>query len=500
MHSTNLINKGLCILFIILSLNGITAAQNRTVFPGHSMGEMAGTLTESSVILQSRLTSSNEFVNHDIPGAPGTACFEISEDFQYNTSFKTRWMRAEKNDDYMIKLKVSGLKPGTRYYYRLLYGKDRLEYYTGNRCTFKTLGGKEIVQSSSFVVVTGMNYDKFYRGSQASEHEFMDLKLDGRPYIGPDRNLGFPAFESILRLNPDFYIGTGDNVYYDAKNMPFGEAKDAKGIRRCYHEQFFQPRARQLFANVPTYWEKDDHDYRYNDCDNTTERQPSPELGIRMFLEQLPVADPEDKDLLTYGTFRVSKDLQIWLVEGRDYRSPNSMEDGPDKTIWGPVQKEWLKSSLLESDATFRILISPTPMVGPDDAYKIDNHTNHNGFRQEGDAFFTWLIKNDFLEKNFYMICGDRHWQYHSVHPTGFEEFSSGTLVDANSRSGRLPGDPQSTDPDARILQPYVMTNPSGGFLRVFIHPSKNQLKARAVFSFFDEKGNSLYEVTKEAR
>jgi S-DNA-T family DNA segregation ATPase FtsK/SpoIIIE len=32
-------------------------------------------------------------------------------------------------------------------------------------------------------------------------------------------------------------------------------------------------------------------------------------------------------------------------------------------------------------------------MVGPDDAYKIDNHTNHKGFRHEGRAFFDWVKK-----------------------------------------------------------------------------------------------------------
>ncbi|MDB6006750.1 MAG: hypothetical protein JWR15_3737, partial [Prosthecobacter sp.] len=27
-------------------------------------------------------------------------------------------------------------------------------------------------------------------------------------------------------------------------------------------------------------------------------------------------------------------------TDGRDYRSPNKMPDGPDKTIWGAEQKE----------------------------------------------------------------------------------------------------------------------------------------------------------------
>jgi alkaline phosphatase D len=41
------------------------------------------------------------------------------------------------------------------------------------------------------------------------------------------------------------------------------------------------------------------------------------------------------------------------------------------------------------------------------------------------------------------------------VHPSGFEEFSVGALVDANSRVGRKPGDVMSTDPQGLVTQLY---------------------------------------------
>ena len=75
----------------------------------------------------------------------------------------------------------------------------------------------------------------------------------------------------------------------------------------------------------------------------------------------------------THRTIRWGKDLQIWLVEGRDFRSPNTMPDGPGKTIWGKEQKQWFFDTVKASDATFRILLSPTPIVGPDRKNKNDN-------------------------------------------------------------------------------------------------------------------------------
>ena len=179
------------------------------------------------------------------------------------------------------------------------------------------------------------------------------------------------------------------------------------------------------------------------------------------------------------------------------YRSPNAMEDGPEKSIWGQEQKAWLKETLLASDATFKILISPNPMIGPDDARKSDNHTNLGGFQHEGKEFFAWLNETGLVKKNFYLICGDRHWQYHSIHPSGVEEFSCGALVDANSRLGRKPGDPASTDPEGLIKQVYAQKVRSAGFLLVKADPASEEAPAKLTFVFHDENGKVLHEHTK---
>ena len=104
------------------------------------------------------------------------------------------------------------------------------------------------------------------------------------------------------------------------------------------------------------------------------------------------------------------------------------------------------------------------------------------------------MIENDFLNKNFYIVCGDRHWQYHSVDPSGFEEFSTGAIIDANSRVGRPPGDPESNDPDALIMQFYTYEEPTGGFLHVTVSPGDTPT---ATFRFFDEQGALMYEDVK---
>lgn len=488
--------KKTVLILIVMLLAGCSVAKD---FPSLGQGQMAGRVTENNVILQSRLTRGTELIEGDLPGTEGAAYFQISTKKDFAGSFRTEWIDACPDYDYIIKIKVEGLTPATRYYYRLVYGPDQENTRTAKTCTFKTLGGAEKV---SFAVVTGMNYFFFQEGN---------YRKDGG-YKGPDKHLGYPSLASILKLKPDYFFGTGDTVYFDHPKAKPGRytglawsdrATTEPEMRRKYHEQFIQPRFADLFAKVPTYWEVDDHEYRYNDCDNTGDKEPSVQLGQKNYREQLPVTDPADPDALTYGTFRINRHLQIWTLEGRQYRSPNKMPDGPGKTIWGEKQKAWLKKTLLASDATFKILVSPTPLVGPDGNTKTDNHTNIGGFQHEAGEFFQWLKDNQFDNKNFYICCGDRHWQYHAIHPSGFEEFSCGSIVEENSRLGVKAGDPKSTDPEGKIKQPYCVLEPIKpypGFLIVSVIPDDSKRSAIAEFAFYDENGNLRYSETKKAK
>jgi len=450
----------------------------------HLQGEMAGEVATDSVILQSRLTAPRRSSDGDVEGAAGVARFEISEHEDFSNSTHTEWLTAGPEHDFVVKAKVAGLKPATRYVYRLQFGPDRQNVRNGPAGSFRTHHPPGTIARHAFVVVTGMNYGAFHdgKGSQPA-------------YTGPDKALGYPALASILKKEPDFFIGTGDNVYYDSPKE--GAATTAAAMRKKWHQQFVQPRYVDLFARVPTYWEKDDHDFRYDDCDNTTDREPGVKLGLAIFREQVPITDPRDPQAVTFRTVRPGKLVQIWLTENRDYRSPNRSPDGPAKSIWGAEQREWLQRTLAESDATFKVLVSPTPLVGPDDLRKKDNHCDIGGFQHERDAFFDWAVETGLLGKGFYIICGDRHWQYHSIDPRGVEEFSTGALVDANSRLGVKPGAANGTDPNGTVRQPYTSREPSGGFLHVVVEPDGEGRTATARFEFFDEKGVLLHSVDK---
>jgi alkaline phosphatase D len=290
-------------------------------------------------------------------------------------------------------------------------------------------------------------------------------------YQDRDHADGHPIYPSMLALNPQFVSMTGDVVYYDS-NDP---TASTPALARLHWERMFSlPRQVALLRSTSSYWLKDDHDTLKNDTwPGTKQGVLTFAEGQQIFKEQTPMSGPG------YRTFRWGRDLQVWFTDGRDHRSPNNMPDGPDKTIWGAEQKAWFKKTVKESDATWKVLISPTPIVGPDRGNKNDHHSNA-GFTHEGDEIRAWMQAN--VPDNFFVVCGDRHWQYHSVHPvTKVREFSVGPA--SNSHASGSPGEDKTY---------HLYHKVQGGFLSVQLTGSGKE--SRIDFRHHDVDGNVSHE------
>ena len=257
---------------------------------------------------------------------------------------------------------------------------------------------------------------------------------------------GHLTYEQMLAFKPDFLVHTGDIVYYDKAPL----AKNVAEARAKWNLMFSYGNNRNFHQNVTSYFMKDDHDTLKNDCwPGQTYGELTFDQGLEIFREQVPMGE------LTYRTYRWGRAVQIWMTENRDFRSSNRMPDGPDKTILGAEQKAWLKRTILESDATYKFVISPGPLVGPDKPGKKDNHGNEVFFH-EGQEL------RDFLsaQPNTFVICGDRHWQYLSKDPkTGLLEMGCGAINDQHNYGGN-PG---------RVPEFHKYFSGKGGFLGITV-------------------------------
>lgn len=359
------------------------------------------------------------------PGEPGAVRLRYASRENLTGARDTGWTAVSAQRDYSHQFTLGELRPDTEYFYSAETRSPGGKLHAPLRGRFRTAPAAESRQGIRFCMTTCQKYSQL-------DH--------------PD---GFHIYSSMNALDPRFYISAGDIVYYDSDDP---RATTVDLARYHWDRMFSFPRHREMLLRVPAYYTKDDHDTLTDDVWPTKQLRPEYRMsfadGLRVFREQVPMGPS------TFRSVRWGRTVQLWFVEGRDYRSPNDMPDGPEKTIWGVQQKQWLMKSMAESSADWRVLVSPTPIVGPDRATKGDNHSNKE-FAWEGRQFREWAKAT--LGDNFVNINGDRHWQYHSVHPeTGTNEFSVGPASDSHASGS--PGENRNFHRFHRV---------KGGFLEV---------------------------------
>ena len=362
----------------------------------------------------------------------------------------TEWEYVSAYRDFTLKKTVEGLLPNTLYLIRIQARKESGSPVSEIHGHFRTAP----LASEAFpVTFTSTSCQYFW--------DFDD----------PER--GFKIYDAMIKLQPDFHCHTGDYVYYD---KPGPMANTVELARHKWHANNAWPSVREFYTLTPIYLQKDDHDMMFNDASPNMEAfgELGFQDGLAIWHEQAPT---EGKP---YRTFRWGKDLQIWLVEGREFRSDNWEPDGPDKSIWGKEQKEWFVETVRNSDATYKILLSPTPVVGPDRSQgKNDNHAN-KAFETEG----RWL--REFLgENSVFVVNGDRHWQYVSEDTlTGVLEFSQGPSSDTHAQGWK--------QEDRRPEHQFLRVN--GGFLAVEVYRKDNV--PQITFTHRDVNGLIVHEKT----
>jgi len=351
----------------------------------------------------------------------------------------------DADHDYTVQIPLDGLQAGTTYELTV-YARDREGFLTATLDgSFRTPPDPGTISPVRGVIVT-------CQGIGTTD----------------DPEKGHRIYDDMLTLKPDFFVHTGDVVYYDNDHgglQPLSRNVDM--ARQRWNRMFAFEWNREFHRHVSSYYMKDDHDTLKNDCwPGQTYGDLTFDQGLAVFREQTPSGP------LPYRTFRWGRDLQIWLLEGRDYRTPNPDPDGPEKTLLGAAQKAWLKQTVSESDATFRLIISPSPIVGPDKPGKADNLANA-AYQTEGDEIRAFLARFD----NLFVVCGDRHWQYASQDPvTGLLEFGCGPVNRAHAHLGGNSGEQD---------QHLYFGGGKGGFLEVEVERTGND-RPRIRFTWRD--------------
>lgn len=365
------------------------------------------------------------------------------------------WEYVSSYENYTFKKEITDLQPNTAYNLVLKGRKSEGQPITQVQTTFTTAPDANSIVPVLFTTSTCQFF-----------------------WSHDDGVRGYKTYDSMAKLNPLFHCQTGDYVYYD---KPGPMAVTVPLARHKWSAMNSWSSLKDFYGQVPIYMLKDDHDILKDDAHS--ESTPFGELtfrdGLKLWYEHVPILEKP------YRTKRWGKDLQIWLVEVREFRDNNSMPDSAEKTILGDEQKEWLINTMEASDATFKLIVSPTPLVGPDRPKgKNDNHSNAS-FQTEG----IWLRNFLANQKNTFSINGDRHWQYVSKDTdSGLMEFSSGAISDEHAQGW----DPENIQPEHQFLRV------KGGFMSVAVQ-RKNEMPM-ITFTHYDVDGNKVNEKIIKAK
>lgn len=235
--------------------------------------------------------------------------------------------------------------------------------------------------------------------------------------INPDFG-GMKIYESMRALQPDFFIHSGDNIYADGPitstvNLPGGgvwrnlvteeKSKVAETLdeyRGNYKYNLLDENVRRFNAEVPQIWQWDDHEVTNNWSPGKDLSQDAryteksiftlSSRAARAFQEYAPMRPASIGQDKVYRKYSFGSLLEVFVLDMRSYRGPNTYNlqttRSSETDYLGAPQLVWLKRSLKQSTATWKVIAADMPisLVVPDGTDSqgrpiFENSANGNG-------------------------------------------------------------------------------------------------------------------------
>jgi len=338
---------GLAVLVALWFAQSVQAQTN--AFPS---GVVSGDVTDQAAILWCRTAE------------PQTVRLEVATEESFAAPQFSTFLTTSADQNLVARQDVTGLSPGTGYFFRFAIQPGGPASPTGR---FRTAPAAATAQPFRFV---------FSGDSDARAQPFVVM--------------GFAANEQ-----PDFWVWLGDIIYADVPARGLGVAKELEDYRAKYRQNLGDPYIQAISRAAPVWTGWDDHEV-INDYDGG---DPEPyvaagqiETGYRAFFENLPIRaqNVEGDRYRVYRSFRYGALAEFFILDERQYRSADAGRLGafgfgsldpygyflpsyspdfirilrdPSRTLLGHEQLEWLKHGLATSTAQYKFIINPLPMT-----------------------------------------------------------------------------------------------------------------------------------------
>ncbi|WP_424860585.1 alkaline phosphatase D family protein [Streptomyces sp. MMS24-I29] len=210
--------------------------------------------------------------------------------------------------------------------------------------------------------------------------------------INPDIG-GYTVYEEMRRLDPDFFLCSGDNIYADGVIEPSVTLPDGRVWRNVTTEEkskvaetlaeyrgnfrynLLDTNLRRFNAQVPSIVQWDDHEVRNNwypgqilDDSRYTEKNIDvlAARSTRAFREYFPVSTlrAASGEGRMHRVVRHGPLLDVFVLDMRSFRNANSPGRQPDDAtgILGAGQLRWLEQELSRSRAVWKVIAADMPL------------------------------------------------------------------------------------------------------------------------------------------
>jgi phosphodiesterase/alkaline phosphatase D-like protein len=241
---------------------------------------------------------------------------EVAKDKRFRKLEDRVKVKAKKSKDFTVQKTMRGLKPGTKHYYRFCKGKKCSE-----RGTFETAPKPKSSKTIRFA----------YSGD-----------TDANPTAGETEPFWghMLAFKSMLAEKNDFNIHMGDTMYSDSEVPEPGPLALTRAQKWAkYKLNLGEPNLTNLRKSAGFYSHWDDHEFINDFSPNQDSFTPSGfgepitldgekiyKAGQQAFRDYAPVTFSKKAGI--YRTFRWGKNLELFFIDERSFRSAEAWVGG----------------------------------------------------------------------------------------------------------------------------------------------------------------------------
>jgi phosphodiesterase/alkaline phosphatase D-like protein len=258
--------------------------------------------------------------------------------------------------------RLEGLTPATRYDYRVLWG------------------------DSSFL---DGRFQTFAEGPTSFRFVFGSCARTGSNHR---------VFEAMESIEPLFTLHMGDFHYENIGT------NDPARFRLAFDEVLASDRQSSLYRSAPIAYIWDDHDYGPDDSDRTNPAKPAALATYDAVVPHYPLELNDGKPEDLHQAFTVGR-VRFVLTDGRSHRVPDDVPDGPDKTMLGAAQREWLLDEIDAARGRYSLVVWVNPVPWITERRSGDGWGRYDWERR----YIADHIRNAGMVNRLLMLSGDAH-------------------------------------------------------------------------------------------